>query len=537
MFGLNIEKIRILLLLLSLLFVLGCGAHRSSLRSGDQAMERGSYIEAVQHYRQALELKPNSDSAREKYLQAEELVLRQGMDRAEIELERGEVLSALEIARDTLAYVRTPARVARFKEQVTPSVSRQIEDYLASGDYSEGLWYLEVYFQSFGASSGMEDLRERIFVTWIGELRREAEEDRRAQRYGAAAARHAVAGWLEENRAVDEEALQDYQEVRQTLGWRVDLSGNEGSGVLNSINRNMESSLSPIPVGPLSGRTEGAMATVHFILGAPAYESWEERTQRSQEYQSGTRLVENPEYAEAYRQWEQSDLRLREAERRLDQAWREVRDAERELENRRRRGASTSVAENRVDRAYRDVRSRERALDSRVSETERLFVAKRRLPTQVEEPVFNEHFYEVARQRGRKTALLRVQLTIPEASYEEVLETRIIGSVTTERYSPQPVLGLRGRSEPPPTREDVRLALAVELEKEVLGFLKESFTDFRRRLVGSNDRLDRNGRIDVLATYLILDPSDRDSALEEELNELVGFDDTAALLVGLAREN
>lgn len=158
---------------------------------------------------------------------------------------------------------------------------------------------------------------------------------------------------------------------------------------------------------------EGFLASVYFVLGEPSYEEWEERTQRSEEYQSGMRLGEHHAQAEAHRRWEDAETSVREAGRGIDRPWREVWDAWRDLEQRLGQVGASSRAEDRVERAYRGVRDREYQLNRRMEMAERYLLEARRIPIHLDEPVISEHVYEVALRGSRMTASVRLQLMGP----------------------------------------------------------------------------------------------------------------------------
>lgn len=516
-------------------FLVGC-AHRSYVRDGDRAMAAGSYEEALDNYQRALQYKPKNRRIAVKVEEAEEAAFGASLREIEDALEAGDIEGAIWTGHRVSRLIVDPVRLDAVEEAVEAGVLRVGWALVYSGEYGEALRLVGVHIEAFGDPlEPIGELDEEIRSRWEEELRRRGRERLEEGLHGAAALFFTKAdeiGLRGDGGAAAQQAL---QRVYHFDGWGVLASVNvEGRGETAVLERVFGfDELSRAIVDARRSDGFGIEGHLRVVVGAQRFEQWDEEELRSGEYQSGTRLVPNPtfvakdeELLEAQRAEIQAEQDYRDAVRRL-------RDAERNLDERRRRGQATGTQENRVQRELQNADRREAEWERASARVRQLDMEVRRIPAQMEEPVYSEHVYQVVVQRARLSADLRLEISVPGKEFEHIQEVDLHIEDARTRHLAQPVLDLPAASPPAPSERQVREQLYVEVGERAGEFLVEAFTTYRFRDVGDLSRMEERRKIDRLARFILLDPQQRDRHMEDELAELSGLEDGASLLLQL----
>lgn len=520
------------ILLLGFLTLVGC-AHRQAMKRGDEYFEQGAYQEALNAYRQAQEKKPSSEDLRERIDRAEEELVQVLLGRLEDGAADGDVEDAISGAGHGAQWIHSEIRRQRLGDLSESIVLEEGNQRLGGEDYEGALSVIELHMQYFGeGSQELEALQILVRYSWLRELEALANEYDRAGLLGARALILAQADHLGFDDRYRNLAVQAVAGVREREGWAVHISGNVEPGILEATTSRIFQA--DLPEGIRDGRRAGGLARnaqVRFVRSEPVFDFWEESDLRSGEYQSGTQLLPNPAYQREEERLFQAEQRLSEAERELTRAYRDARNAERDLRERQRRGQSTSYEQSRVDRAYRDADRWEVESENRSREVDHIHRGLRSIAQYEEHPVYSEHFYEATLQNGRLRSSLRLDLIVADQGFGRSFVTEIVEEAQTERYLPQPVLGLPGRQEAPPTRQELEAAYLESVKNYLVAFIQETFEAYRYERVANISGLGKDEQIDRLATFILLDPAQRDHDLEARLNELSGLGYGAALLL------
>lgn len=514
------------------LSLVGC-AHRRAIKAGDEFFERGAYREALESYRVAQEKRPASEEIILRVEDAEEELLGElleGLYEAEGAEEIEE--SVVEAGRG-LAWIEDAARVERLGEAAEDLVKQEGRRRLGEEDFEAALRLLDQYVGFFGeGSEEIESLDVLVRHGWLRRLEEAAQEHEEAGRNGARALVLAQADYLAFDDRYKTLAQQAVDSLLGSEGWSVHISANlEDRALEAAVDQVFLASWPQGIVDGRQGRDFGVDVQVRLVRAEPIFEEWDELETRSGEYQSGTELVENPAYRSAEDSLYQAEQRLSEAERELTRAHRDSRNAERDLREQRRRGQSTSYQESNLDRAYREIDRRESEVDSRQRDVERAQWELREIDQYLERPVYSEHYYEVTLQNARLRSSYRLDLIAPSRSFSRTLTSEAVETGQSERYLPQPVLDLDGRQDPRPTRRELEQALEDSTVSVLIQFIEEGFQQYRYERFGTPVGLEKEEEIDRLATFIVLDPEQRDLGLEEQLNEVSGLEHGAALLI------
>lgn len=531
------KAVRLIVIASAVLILVGC-AHRQHVRSGDAYMQAGAYEQALIQYRTAQEKKPRSSSIAAKVDEAEDLVLERAMRDIEAALADDEVEYAFDRAAYANSLLQDPDRLNRLEANLERVVLRRARAHLNDEEYSRALWWLDEHVSVFGDPlEPVAELEEEIITQWQRELRRQARGHFDGGRHGAAALYFGKADFLGGVGDGGSSAAEAVRRVQHFDGWGVSISSNVDAASLSRIaNQTFTFEFPQSVVDARHSDSYGLDALLQVTITDPEFTDWEEREMRSGEFQSGTRLVPNPEYEREYARLAEAEDGIEEAGLRFNEARHELREAERDLRQRQREGRATASAERRVDRAFSQLDRREIELEEAEMEANRINARLRQIDRQLEEPVFSDHYYEVTLQRARMTTDVRLELTVPAREFEHIVEFEVVEDVQTVRHTAQPVLNLSGRSEAPPSQRHARSELDRRLGEEAARFILDSFGHYRVQSLGDLSQVSERDRIDRLARFILLDPFDSNPDYEADLDELTGFVESAEVLFQLTQE-
>ncbi len=516
------------------LLVVGC-AHRGYVKSGDEAFERGSYEESLRYYRAAQDRRPNNVKIYERVVTAEKLVLEGSLEKIEEAVGQGDVWEAVEVGGRVRRLLQEPARLQTLEMAVEEAVLTQGWELVRAGEFSPALDLVDAHVAAFGEPlARVAELDETVRDGWELQLRAAARERFIEGLHGAAALYYAKADQVGTMGDGGAAAMQSMHRVLHFDGWGLVSSvAIEGSGQSAILDRMFGEGLPGAIVDSRESDRYGMEGVLEVSVGNLRFEEWEEHEGRSGEYQSGTRLVTNSAYTRKESEVAQAERNALNAERSYRDAQRELSEAERDLVERRRNDRPLGIAEGRVERAQRDLTRRQTEWERARDQVREREIELRGIPRQVEEPVYSTHHYEVTLQRARMGAEIEVSIAVPgrRFNYSRDLEASVSGQ--SERHQAQPVLGLAARGDAPPSETDLRRELLEQIGRELAGVVRQAFTTYRHQWVGELTHLSDREKIDRLARFVLLDPGERDTALERQLMSLSGFSDAPALLIRL----
>ncbi len=525
-------------MVLGVLFLATAGcAHRSHVKAGDQAMEQNNPRAAVEHYRKAHRMRPNSEAISNKLDRAEEEVLHDALERIAEGMAGDDADEAMVEALEATRLIEEPDRLDMLERRAERIVLDESSRRQDRGEYQGALDLIEIHVEAFGQPLEPVANRDRsIRAEWYEVLREEGDAYMSADRPAAGALYFAKANAVARVGETSARALGAYERMMRQYSWGVMADADAGERHLSRIlDRAFDEELPPAIRDGRQAERYGWEAKQVILVGEPVFEQWDEAVIRSDEYQSGTEWVPNPEYEAAYQRALDAEERMLQAERDVSSARRELRDAERRLREAQRDGRSTSIDESRVDRAHRNLDRRESQLDDRRYDLERRNLEMRRIEQYVEQPVYTEHRYEVILQYGLLYTEVRTEVEVEELDFAAHVSFDVEHEEVTEYYDAQPELRLASRYDPLPTVDDLRGPLDDQIGEGIGVFLNSAFQMYRTQLLeDAQEGSTREDMIDALARFVLLDRRQRDSQVEQRLVEYTGFEDAGALLIGLA---
>ncbi|RAL25019.1 hypothetical protein DL240_02055 [Lujinxingia litoralis] len=518
-----------LVVILVLSLSIGC-AHSRSIKGGDEHFAQGDYVSALRAYRDAQVARPGSQEAAQRAFEAERALSRDTLSRLEA-ARRGEVdvynvISQIDTVLGLLKGGEFRREVAaRYGDvMVEVGLSRAGRE-----GFRQGLDVLDAAQRvALEHARAFPELRDSIGDTiaelegqWAVVLEERAQAAQQQGRPGSAALYGAVARSLVASGdlvGVPEELA---SEVRRAYGWTLEVVE---PSLVNAVGLRASlparASLAAVDFG---GEEGFELAGEFLLLGGPAeLQRWEEVEERSQEYQSGTRMVENPVHSGQRSALISREQDVLELERDIAKEELRLQEYRREFRRRTRDGESTTFVESDIERSERRLsRYHQSLIDARYS-MERQFLELEKVPPYVEEPVYSEHFYEVVGQWASLEGAFDARVQVVGADVDEQKGIAFAKSSVSYRHAAQPVLGLARRAESLPSEAALREAFAEEVLRESVGLVADSFETYRERWLVPGDG-GESERVEALATYVLLSPQSVAPQAARELEELTGI--------------
>lgn len=273
----------------------------------------------------------------------------------------------------------------------------------------------------------------------------------------------------------------------------------------------------------------GGVGAMEFV--PPIFKRDQVVTTHSEQYQSGTRLVENPFYKSRLDEVNAQENRVTDAE---NEVTRREQDVDRHRAEVQRQGDSGNT----VTGAQQNLRNAQNRLESArnqlIDERQKLQRAREslsRVPQMEEEPVYSTHVYSVTTHRLMGTLSLRGEFrSLWDREVVDIAEVfEAIGSDT--EHDAQPVLNLGAKRLRLPTEADLEPDLYHQGTDRLADVIWNDFSRYRERI---RERGQLAGvpeeQADWLAVYLLLDPERRDTSAVLALSGLEGIPNPVAVL-------
>lgn len=528
--------------LVCILFLVGC-THSRALKRGDALFESGQYEAALVAYEEALEARPESEEAVAGIRAARAEVVRLRLAEAERWLAEGDVLAALVEWSGASQVSGSYPEVQEFRMKLLQQAIESAEAGLSRGDFSYSLRVYEKYSETALSTqydfAGKHDEVSQIWAAKLYETglgaRKDGHEARALLLFGKAAL-------LDEDPLYQAERDRVWLHVRSQLLYRVQVWE---ESVANTVNLWTAPEIGAVDSPYVQLIRDGVEQEVDAnVYVQPLHISFDYRQlprTESVEYQSGTRILSNPEYENLERQVYQAESRLMQAERRATDEQREVGRYQVELERARERERTSNndtqsrsalsrleKAQRDLERAYDDVQHRRREvqrLRDRIYRTERF----------IEEPVYSLYSYSVMMYRVKGLVDVDVRVEHMDGRRPVVMSKRLSIEYSDEEYDAHPMIGLSRKYLELPTDQAIEEQLRRAAAEKVMEAIGESFDGYRASFLERARASDEaSARVDALVRYVVLAGRSAAAAATQEIHELEGISDARQVLLTLA---
>lgn len=518
---------------LTLAFTLlgGC-AYKHALAAGDQAMAARRYEDALTEYERALQLKPDSDEARQKVAAARDRAAQVRVDAARGKLAARDLRGALA---DTAAAVglRPDAPAVRgLVEEVLAAVTTDGERLTAAGLHAEALALFDAAISGLpGERARVEAPRKASVDAWLAALASGATAAEAAGRTGDALLQRVMMVELGDTGATGErDRLGDA--LREALVFRVEQTGPARDPVYTALAQRLTGADPTRWIEVLAAGTDipAPAATLTFSLQKPRFTTHQTARSASARYQSGTTQVSNPSYRSAQE-------RLRDRERSLLEAEKEVTNQERYVSQYQQDVAREGDSPNTSTGAEQNLSNAQSRLDSarnRVnSERDQVQQARdtlARTPETSEEAVYSTIDYKITTHVLTATARLGGSITGRDGATID-LGRDLVETASDETHDAQSVAGVAADPLALPPHETLEARLHDAAFAELAAKIGVAFAAYRQSLLGAAQKAGSDDeRVDRLVRFVAVDTAASDPAVDEALLELRGVPDASARL-------
>ncbi len=517
--------------LLALLWAACTSSYQKQLDAGDALMSQGAYRDALQAYRAAAREEPDAPEARERAAQAQRALLAEYTAQLRELLARGEHPAAVQLAADAYASAPEDPATSAITREVSLAMQQRSARALEAGDFASALDALTLTYQHLptervGLEAPIQDLKQR----WAEALVGSAQQAQSAGYEGDALLLYAKAATL----VMDPDYVRQRDALRASLlgqhPYRVLLRG-RGTRDVRVVQEGIDG-LDWAQNVKLVAHERTAQLVLAYEVSAARFREERTSSTRTVRYKSGTRQVPNP----AYQRDQEEVLRQ---QRELVRRQEEVAKRERELANYQQQVAregdtpgTSTMAEQGVSRTQSSL-SRER--DNAIDQQRRVIRAQEqaaRTPQLIEEDVYSDLPYEVTRYDRLGELPLVLEARVVGAQGDDAAQhLRITTSASDETHAAYPFAGVSGDPLNLPSEAQLRRELLAGAADRVVAAVLAELTTYRRALVTQAMTLaDERARIHQLVIVILLDPTQVDADVLEEIVATRGIPDVVRVL-------
>lgn len=514
------------------LMVVGC-AFRNHMNAGDKYFGQGMYEEALAEYEAALRIDPDSEHAQVKVKQTREKVAGEWTDDANAKLAAGDHLAAIEISGKAFKLTPNNSEIQSLVSQVAT----------ASADQADTLATQELHFQGFqlydamtvqlpeehAQISGRFEAFKQGWAVFLSDRGVKAEEE---GRHGEALLLWSKAATLSNDPRFRQRRDELRKELRQVYAYRVFFDASSKDAVFTKLFPRIANYTGPqnLFVMDLDAKSKEAHAVFKLTLGKVSFKDIANSSQRSGEYQSGTKQVENPAYTSRQDDVVRTEKDLLNAERNRD-------EVQQKLDRAKQNAAGDDPNDNVSTMAEQDVQRYSSELDSAYSKVESarnaLQSARDALastPATIDEPVYSTHTYTVKTHTVSGSLPVRGEIVHNDDRKAIAFQTAVNVSASDETHDAQNLLNLPADPLQLPSKDALTSDVHTKAFDLVISKMLESFSDYRATLLTKAFATEDNLKVDTLALYILLDPSSVDPSVTPELERLRGISNPVEVL-------
>lgn len=382
------------LTLITLCLALAGCAYGNFMDQGDALSSKGQYDNALVAYQNALGEKPDSDEAKRKIHEMKVQIMQRHRKVARDRLDAQDYLGAIHAAQSALDYAPEPRMAQGIVEMVGASAMDRATQHAIAGEFEESLRLL-------GALSSGLDYRpekvqpeiERVRQTWSQTLSERAAISEKEGHTGDALLLYAQASSLTMKPSDAAKRDELYGIMLEKFAYNVHVKSRGALASMRFVERvtspEFEQNLVFVP------DAKSSHLSLQVDVGRPMFSQRRSMRMMSQQYQSGVRLVSNPEYERRRSELEQQRRRVQEAQQRVQRANNDVQRAQDRVHSEGPSPDRTTSAESSLNSARNQLDSAQNRLNDEQAEANRDEQALYNTPQQKEEPVFSDLTYPV----------------------------------------------------------------------------------------------------------------------------------------------
>ncbi len=550
---------RLLVLLFASVLTAAC-AFQNAMGRGDDALEAGNYDAAVAEYTHAVQLDPESPEARAGLEAAKRGAVTTRIGAARAALTRGDLLGAARGAGEAQRLLPDDGEVARLVSEVGAAVLAAGDQDAKTGKFlAARLLYADVRDLVASLDASLDAADQRLVDAWIAHLTKQRDAAKKAGRNGDAllherqliALRPTAVGRAHCAQLV--QALRDRNEVIVGVEpldaddpQAMDDHGPSAPGVPvrpgAAPPRRFNKQFLPLARGMAQIGTsqwlrvlspdepiKNERAVIRFGFGTPRFDADQRTDVRSAQYQTGTRQVPSPFYADRQRNVQDEERRLMSAEEEVTRQQRYVEqytaDVQREGDT---PGVSTGAEQNLWNAQSRLEAARRNVTDARTRLQSARDELARTAPFQTE-PVYATWSYDVITYHVRALSRLVARLEwqgqpLAPAAFPLSVEA------TDATHAAQGPLGLAADPITLPAERDMLAGLMTAAAGHLQGQVQATFRRAVETQRGFAMSLEGDARVEELVAYLLMDQGITDPEVDALLLELRGVPEAATLL-------
>jgi tetratricopeptide (TPR) repeat protein len=515
-------------MLLSFTLLLGC-AWQGHVKKGDELMAAANYDAAAAEYAEALRLRPDDQEIASKLAEAQAGQVEVRAKAARAALDANDTAKAIALTAEAYALLPQHPTTVELIDHVVSVAGQRAKQSADAGQFAEAMAIYD------GILAGLPSARDRIAAdaktvtdAWVAHLTTAAAEAEAAGRGGSVLLYRSKIAALSGQATAERDAARE--QVSAQLQYLVVLKSKASDAGTATVAAALTGK-QPGSVLEVASAGEPAAATLTLTIGKPKFATDKQKREQSEQYQSGTKQVENPFYKSAQDDVLDEERRLVERENEVTKQQQYVAQYSADVAKEGDTPNVSTGAEQNLYNAENRLEAAQRAVQDQRNAVIRAKEKAASTPQTTEEPVYSTHTFTITTHV--LTATVQVQAKLTHADGRPALEINqpLTVSAQDDEHAAQSVAGIAEDPLTLPSKDELAGQLYAQASPVIGGLVAESFNAHRQALRDqANAATEPMEKLELLLRYVISDPRSADPQVVNEIFTLSGVPDAATLL-------
>ncbi|HVH97831.1 MAG TPA: hypothetical protein VM869_03950 [Enhygromyxa sp.] len=512
-------------MLLSVTLLFGC-AWQGHVEKGDEFMAAANYDAAAAEYAEALRLRPDDEEIASKLAEAQAGQVELRAKAARAALDANDTAKALALAAEAYALLPQHPTTLALIDHVVEVAGQRAKQSADAGQFADAMAIYDAIV------AGLPSARDRVTAdakvvtdAWVAHLSTAAAEAEAAGRGGSVLLYRSKIAALSGQGTAERDAAREQISAQLQYVVVVKAKGSAATVGALLIGKQPGSSLE------VASESERAAATLSLTISNPKFANDKRKREQSEQYQSGTKQVENPFYKSAQDDVLDEERRLVERESEVMKQEQYVAQYSADVAKEGDTPGVTTGMEQNLYNAENRLEAANRALADQRNAVIRAKEKAASTSQTTEEPVYSTHTFTITTHMLTATMQVKAQLVHADGRAPLEIDQPLSVSAQDDEHAEQSVAGIAEDPLTLPSKDELTGQLHGQANSVLAGVIGESFNAHRQALRDqANAATEPKEKLELLLRYVITDPRNVDPQVVAEIFTLSGVPDASTLL-------